>query len=176
MTPDTKNTNSDKLAAQLEALLQELLQAHETLGALVLHKRQALGRAEHDHVVQLLGQENQCVQTISELEKRRLQMVADLTLAVVPDAAEPLMLADLAQHLAEPVRGRLLVLRQQLRQRMQRIKADTGVARRATEALVQHMRGLVQTISAVCTAAGVYGPGGAPPDETAAVSTFNATA
>jgi hypothetical protein len=59
---------------------------------------------------------------------------------------------------------------------MQSVRNDTGVARRAAEALVAHMHGLVQTIGACVTGVGVYCRGGALPKAASAVSTFQATA
>jgi len=166
----------DTLVSQLEALLHEHLAAHERLQMLLKQKRRALGQADHQRIMAILEQENECVQTISELEKNRLHIVGELTLMIAPDAPEPMPMKDLAEHFDEPARGRLLVLRQQLRQRMELVKTETHIARRATEALVQHMRGLVQTIGAVCTSAGAYSPAGGVPNEVIAVSTFNTTA
>jgi hypothetical protein len=171
-----KVNEHDSLVVRLEALLHELLTAHERLQLLVKQKRMALGQADQERVVAMLEQENECIQAISELEKQRLNVVGELTLLIVPDAPEPMPMKDLAERLAEPARGRLLVLRQQLRKRMELVKTETNVARRATEALVQHMRGIVHTIGAICTSAGVYGPAGGLPNEAAAVSTFNTTA
>ena len=120
--------------------------------------------------------ENAVVQQISELEKKRLQLVADLTLALDPQAAQPLKLAELAQRLDEPDRGRLLVLRQQLLERMAEVRRQTNVARRATESLVSHMQGLVQSIGAACSGMSIYASNGAPPPQAMVLSTFNTTA
>lgn len=166
----------DKLIGELECVMRDLLAAHDQLGQLIVSKRQALSRAEHERVFQFLQQENGRVQAVSELEKRRLQLVGELTLRLVPDARQPMRLDALADHLPEPARGRLLVLRQQLLERMHQIRSETRVARRATEALVQHLQGIMQTIGAVCDGAGVYGHSGAPPKGSLALSTFHVTA
>jgi len=161
---------------RLESALESLAVAHETLMALLRDKRVALRLARYEQVTQICEQENVLVQRISELEKHRLKLVADLTLIIEPGASEPLAMIELARRLDEPQRKRLLGLRQGLVERMEQVRCESGVARRATEALVAHMQGLMQTIGAVCTGVGVYNRLGAPPPEAMALSTFNTTA
>jgi hypothetical protein len=168
--------NLEKGLAALEAILREQLALHEQMLAVLLQKKSALARADHAGVTALLQQENRHVQTVSNLEKTRLALVGDLTLLLDPGAAAPLRLPELAERLPEPARGRLLVLRGQVRQRMERVRDEAGLARRATESLVRHMHGLVQSIGSVVTGVGTYGRAGAPPRAALAISTFNTTA
>ena len=163
------------IADALERVLVDLIDAHEKLVALCVAKRGALSAAQHDRVAELLGLENIRMQKIGELEKQRQRLGGELTLALDPAAGAPLRLRQLAERCEEPRRGRLLVLRQTLEGRMRSASNEMKVARRATEALMRHMQGIVQTISSVCTGAGVYGRPGdtATP---AAMSTFNTTA
>ncbi len=127
-------------------------------------------------MTELCRQENQRIQMVSGLEKQRLTLVAQMTLALDPQAPQPLRLKELADRLPEPVRGRLLVLRQQVRQRMEEIQAEVGVARRASELLVRHMQGIIQTIGAAVTGVGTYNRNGGRPKVALAMSTFNTTA
>lgn len=166
----------DNLVERLVGVLREQLEVCERLAALLQAKRAALRAARYPRLTELCELENQAVQRIGELEKQRLTLVAELTLAVEPNAPEPMRLAVLAERLAEPQRGRLLVLRQQLVERMAWIKQETGIVRRATESLVTHMRGLVQTVGALCAGAPVYDQRGAAPVRTLTISTFNAVA
>jgi hypothetical protein len=162
--------------AGLTAVLETLLAAHEPLLVLLADKRAALRAARYEQVSAMCQRENALVQQISEAEKLRLQRAADLTLALDPQAPEPLSLTALAARLPDPYRQRLLELRQQLAERLQRTRTEMGVARRATEVLVTHMQGLLQSIGAACGGASVYGRDGAPPRQYLAVSTFSATA
>ena len=164
------------LVDQLVELLQELVSGHEKLMTLAQQKRHALRTAQFQRVTQTCEDENQIVQQISELEKRRLQLVADLTLAMDPQAKSPLRMAALAEQLPEPHRGRLLVMRQQLIQHMEAARKEINVARQATESLVAHMQGLMQSIGSVCNDVNLYGSNGAPPQTALALSTFHATA
>ena len=172
---DNQN-HPDRLLRDLETVLHDLIRAHEAFGSLLKLKRQALAKAEHDRVMELLEQENAGIQTLSDLEKNRLQLVGELTLVFESEAREPMRLRELASHVEEPIRGRLLVLREQLRDRMQCIQREAGVARRATEMLIHHMQGLVHTLGSVCLGAGVSERSGSMPGDTGALSTFHTTA
>lgn len=162
--------------AALESVLQQQVQAHEALLSLLERRRQAMRTADTRAVNELCALENEKVQAISELEKQRLTLVAKLTLAIDPTAAEPMRMGELAERLPEPARGRLLVLRHQLMQRMARVREASSVARRAAEALMKHVHGLVQTIGVLSTGVSTYSQQGQPPRQATAVSTINLTA
>jgi hypothetical protein len=166
----------EKQLAELEAVLNQQLAANEQLLGLLNSKRAALAAADQKRVVELCQHENIRVQLIGELEKRRMVLVAQLTLAVSPGAREPMRLSDLAERLAEPSRGRILLLRLRLRERMESVRRELGTAQRATEALVKHMQGLIQTISTAVTGIGTYNQVGRRPKAALAMSTFNTTA
>lgn len=160
---------------QLEQVLREQLAAHEHMSALLDQKLAALRRADHAQVARLAQEENAQVQRLAELEKQRLNLVAGLTLAVEPGAPEPMRMAQLAERLQEPVRGKLLVLRAELRKRMEEVQKRAAVARRAAETLVLHMQGLMQSITGALAGVSTYGRAGTVPVASAAVSTFSTT-
>ena len=166
---------TDSKVAQLEAILARQMEEHQQLLNLIGRKREAVRRADHHLVVDCCKQENQRVQKIAELEKVRLGLTGELTLLLVPGAAEPMRLGDLAQRLVEPMRGRLLILRQQLRQRIEQVRHEASIAQRATELLARHMQGVVQTISSAISGGAAYSRSGAPPPAAMAISTLNMT-
>ena len=141
----------------LETVLKQLAERHEQLLTLMKRQRECLRLADHDGVSECSRLENTLVQAIGELEKRRLELVAELTMAVDPKAIQPMRMRDLAECLPEPARGRLLVLREQLRERIAAVKEESSVTRRATEALLNHMQGLVLTLGNAGRAVG-YAP------------------
>lgn len=161
--------------ARLETVLRAQAAVQDQMLATLKRKREALASADRAALSETCEQENQQVQALAELEKRRLEMVAELTL-LVDAAAAPMRLQELAERLPEPARGRLLVLRQELRQKIETVRREAGVARRTAESLVKHMHGLMQTIGSAVTGVGTYGRGGALPRAASAVSTFNLTA
>lgn len=165
-----------EMIVTLERVLSQQLSLHSELLNLLKRKREVLCASDAKATIDLCALENEKLQKVAELEKRRLNLVADLTLMVEPGAAQPMCLTDLAQRLAEPARGRLLVLRQQLREKMLGVQEETSIVRRATETLAKHMQGIVQTIGAISAGVSTYGQRGAFPQRHAAVSTFSATA
>ena len=166
----------DKLVAKLEEVVQKQIMVHEKLLTVMNLKVEAFRQADQDGALALTRRENAELQAIGELEKQRLMLVADLTQLVDPAAARPLVMLELAQRLPEPARGRLLVLRGKLKERMESVQREGSIARRAAEALLRHMQGIVQTIGGAITGITTYGRKGSPPRMAMAVSTFSATA
>lgn len=167
----------EPLVTSIESVMQQALVLHAALLELLVRKRAALASADTGSMIELSRLENEKVQQISELEKARLQLVARLTLLLVPDAKEPMHLRDLALRLPEPMRSRLLLLRQKLRDQMLKVKEQTSVAKRATEALARHVQGLVQTIHSFASGSPAYNDaGGAPPVRRSTLNTINLVA
>jgi len=166
----------DKVVAKLEEIVQRQIVVHEKLLTVMKLKVDAFRKADQDAALALTRQENAELQMIGELEKQRLVLVADLTTLVEPAAPKPLVMLELAQRLPEPARGRLLVLRTRLKERMETVQREGSIARRAAESLVRHMQGIVQSIGGAITGITTYGKKGAPPRMAMAVSTFSATA
>jgi len=161
---------------RLEAILDDLVSAHEQLLELARHKHELLRSGDTDGMTQVCQVENEKLQTISEREKARLQLVAELTRRVDPQADQPLAMTELAQHLPEPARGRLLTRRQQLRERMNAVREQSSIARRATESLMNHVGGLVRTLTSLAGQAATYDRAGGAPATSGAVRTLNVTA
>lgn len=160
----------------LETVLKQSADRHEQLLTLMKRQRECLRLADHQGVSECSRLENTLVQAIGDLEKRRLELVAQLTRVVDPSATQPMRMRDLAERLPEPSRGRLLVLREQLRERITAAKEQSSVTRRATEALLNHMQGLVQTLGNAGRAAG-YAPANHPqPASTRSLGTLRVTA
>ncbi|MGB0767511.1 MAG: flagellar export chaperone FlgN [Phycisphaeraceae bacterium] len=160
----------------LEAVLKQLTDRHEQLLVLMKRQREALRLADHHGVSECSRLENALVQAIGDLEKRRQELVAQLTRVIDPSATQPMRMRDLAERLPEPARGRLLVLREQLRERIALVKDESSVTRRATEALLKHMQGLVTTLGSAGRAAG-YAPASQPqPPTTQTFGTLKVTA
>lgn len=162
--------------ANLEAILKQQVSLNEQLLTLLERKRESLRNAEHRAVSELCQLENEKFQQLSELEKQRMAIVGQITLAIDPAAQAPMRLLDLAQRLPEPARGRVLVLRHQLAQRMQRTREASSITRKASEALMKHVTGLVQSISSLSTGAATYGQRGTMPRPATAIGTINVTA
>jgi hypothetical protein len=170
------DNQQDKLIAQVETVLAKQLESHEQLRTIIAMKHQALRQAKHQLVRDCTLQENRHLQAIAELEKQRITIVAELTLAFDAQAQAPMALTDIAMRLDEPQRGRLLVQRQQLRSLMEQVRDEAGKAQRTAEAVTRHMTGLIQTVSNAMSGSGAYGRQGTPSKPGMRMSTFSATA
>lgn len=165
----------DKKLHELEEILRAEQAAHARLMELLESKRSAMRAARVGELPDCCRRENQQVQEIARLEKRRLEIAGELTLLLEPQATRPWTLAELAERLGEPRRGRLLVLREQLRQQVEAVAAQSSVVRRASEALLRHMQGLAASVGSALTQVGLYTRQGGRPKEALAVSTFHTT-
>jgi len=161
---------------QLEKLMVELTAAHQRMLDLLEQKRAAFRQGRSEVLQRAIANEHDQFQRIAEMEKRRLGLVAELTMLIDPSAAEPMTLGDLADRLDEPARGRLRVLRQQLRDRIEQTRQQTRLARSSAEAMVEHMKGLMHTLGGMVTGVATYNQRGTIPGEKMASSTFAATA
>jgi len=166
----------DKQIAQLETGIKAEMQIHEELLKLLKAKNEAIREGDVKRMARICGRENEKVQRLSEVVKQRLHLVADLTQQVEPNAERPMRLGELVERLDEPARGRLLVLRQQLRQRMEEVGRQTKLAKRTSVSMLKHMHGIVQSVGSKLTGIATYTARGLRPQQVTAVRTLNMTA
>ncbi len=166
----------DDLIRRIEDVLDQQSDAHRTLLTLIERKQQALREAKAAELRDCCRLENEQIQRIASLEKQRQMLTAELTLAVQPDAAAPMPLREVAGHLPAPLAAGLLHRREELRSLIEQVQRAGGIARRATESLLRHMQGVMQTIGAAMTGVGTYSRKGAVPKAALAVRTLNLTA
>lgn len=160
---------------QLEHLMRQLTGEHDRLLDRIRRKQQAVRGGEPGLIEQCCKAENELVQRIAEIEKRRQNAVGEITGHIAPDQREPLTLSRIAESVEEPRRGRLLMLRRELREAVEAVRRENDVARRATEGLLAHVQGVMQQVTHALTSAGTYGSNGTVDASAAAVSSFAIT-
>jgi hypothetical protein len=165
----------DRQLQQLEQQLRDLLSEHDALLALIRRKREALRQAKPSVVSACCQSENGHVQKIGEIEKARQQLAAIITRQIDPDATCPMALREIAEQVDEPQRGRLLVLHQQLKERMEQVRRESAVTRRAMEGLLNHVQGIVQSLTQYVGGGGTYGRRGVVTCAPAGASSFSLT-
>lgn len=164
----------DKLLSLLEFELAALLSEHESLLQLVRAKKQAMIVAKPQRVIDICQSENQHVQRIGQIEKRRQGVVGQITAAWSPSSPAPMTLAQIAER-AGARREKLAALHAKLRQLMLQIKTENETARRITDGLLRHVQGIFQQVTQAIGAAGTYGRRGGVNASAAGVSTFAVT-
>jgi len=160
----------------LTQIMNDMISVQSRLLSLNEHKRVALSRADREALAGYIHQEHEQVHLLTELEKRRLLLIGDITLILNPQAEAPLKLTELAEYLPEPMRSRLLLQRQELREKVQAVREASRVSQRATETLLQHMQGLMQAVGQVVSGVSTYGSRGAVPQTSMGMSTFSVSA
>lgn len=165
----------DKQLRELEKQMAHLIDEHEALLGLVERKLEALRLAKPDLVTDCCARENDRVQRIAALEKRRLDLVGRITEGLEPRAAQPLSLTEIAKRVHGERGARLMVLRVKLQGLMERIRKENAVARRATEGLLGHMSGILQQVTNAMSNGGTYGRRGAVGSTPLTASSFSIT-
>ncbi len=143
---------------------------------MLVRQREAFRRGDAAALTELCRVQSLCVEAISDLERTRKTLVIDLNRLVAPDATQPLRMAELAERLPEPARGRLLVLRSRLVTSMQHVQEQSSVLRRAGDAMIGHVSGLIRTIGTVTRGGHAYGLTGRSHPQPAALRSINLTA
>lgn len=146
------------LSEQLEALLAELLAAHESLLELTQEHRAALSRADGPAVRACGVRHAALAQEIEKLEMMRRRLILALTPGGAGGASPTI--TNVARSLPEPARGRIIASAAKLKDVLLRVQRELAVLRSATQSLVGHMEGLMQQVSRVLTQAGTYGRSG----------------
>lgn len=152
----TTSTSIDELVMRLEQILHSQQKDYENLGQLIQSKREAIRQADMNAIAELCQQENTIAQHVTELEKTRLILSAELTRTLDPTASRPLSMSEVAQAIDEPNRSRLLQLSQALRGTIEEVRAASSIVRAAADALSRHMGGLLQTVQSALSRARVY--------------------
>lgn len=153
--PDA-NPDIETLLAELEENLRAQLARHHRLASALEAKREAIRTAQIDALAGICAGENEQLQHLGELEKRRLGLIGTLTERLEPDAAAPLTISDIAARTGAEQARRLLALRDELRETVKSVRRQSSVVRAAMESLNRHMIGILQTVRAALSGAGVY--------------------
>ncbi|MEQ9455404.1 MAG: flagellar export chaperone FlgN [Phycisphaeraceae bacterium] len=168
---------TQRLVNELESLLIDMIERQRLWLAVFEQKTTALRSADHNLMAALSSQENDHLQAMTEMEKRRLHLLADITQALDPQASEPLRLTALAQLLPETISQRLLDLRAELRTEIERFRSRLASVRQASESLLRHVNGVVTSVVAAATGNNVYSRSGSLPQPAKAnLSTFSLSA
>jgi hypothetical protein len=147
----------DTMFDALEAMLREQMDAHEKLLPLLDCKREAVRHADLETISQVMEQERLIIARIAEIERNREQLVYRITQQIQPEATKPLPISAIAERAAEPVQTRLMAMAAQLRDLVKDVRERSSVIRSAVEALSNHLSGVMQTVNAALSRAGVYG-------------------
>ncbi len=160
---------------ELEDLLTRLRREHEQLLTLIERKRQALRASAPAVVAEVCQSENRHIQAIGALEKRRQVVVGQLTQRTIPGAKQPARLSDLAAAAPASQGKRLMGLHAVLRDLVMKVQRENRINRQATEGLVRHIRGVMESVGQALSQAGTYGRRGIQQGPVPLASTLSIT-
>lgn len=150
-------TPSETPGGALTALLAQLLEANTALHTNVVAQREAIRAAEPQRSQRLTEEHARLMGVLASLDQRRREVVVELSRALgLPKGGRTPTLSELAKHLAEPERTRVLTLAGQVRERMERVQRESASLRSAARTLAAHMEGLMRHVGRQLTSAGVY--------------------
>lgn len=153
---------------QLDAVLRQLVEAHEELLRLAGAQRDAITRADVRALNDVTLAQAAVVQRVAELEQARQAAVAVLARAVggaVPaqrpgQTGAKVTITQMAKAVADPLRSRILAMADRLRDLLNRLHAEHMALRAAAESLSSHMEGLMRQICRKLSHAGTYARSG----------------
>ena len=140
---------------RLEELLNEQRSLYGQLDQLVEQQREALRTADVEGLVVISAQEREVVTAIHRIDQRRVELTSAIASELGIQAEKPPVLSDPLEH-SGPLRSRLVAIADELRQLVAKTRAASSVVRTAAESLARHMQGIVQTVEAGFSRAGVY--------------------
>ncbi len=153
----------ETIGAELEGLIALLIDRHAGLLGAVKDHRGALARADAVAMERSVHTQNEHVQVIAELERRRLAVLARLAEVTGQDKAQASQKPTIswaASLLPEPLRGRVLAAGAVLKERLTELAAQTKVVRQAAEAMAGQMEGLFRQVAQRLSHSGTYTPRG----------------
>ncbi len=150
----------DRHALDLERVLLQIADRYETLARCAKDRREAMRRADPRALAQCIDAENQAVQALADLERRRMIVVEAIAAAIGSPDKSQTPVSRLAPALPEPARSRLLTLSASLKQLMEHVTNLNEGARRAADLLAAHMEGLMRHVAAKLNHAQTYNPKG----------------
>lgn len=140
---------------RLEELLEQQRLLYTRLDGLVTDQREAVRSADVESLVTASTAERDLVEAIRVIDLRRGELVEAIAAEVGIGSTDPPSLSDLLEFSGSR-RSRLVAIADELRALIGKVRAASGVVRVAAESLARHMQGIVQSVEAGFSRAGVY--------------------
>ncbi len=146
-------------ATEVLTVLEDLIAAHHRWLIVINDHRHALSRSDTKSCERCTLAQQQIMGEIAELETRRQDL---LQIAALDHArtAEPFTITELAHHVAEPQRAKLLDAGDRLLTIIDQTRKAQQVLALAAGALAAHMEGLVRQVATKLQSAATYSPAG----------------
>ena len=170
MPPDTglaavparrDSTRTEESGEALVALLDEMAIVYERMRSLAQERHEAVRCADARRLARTVARENEAVQDLAELEKRRIAIVARLAEQLGSPERSQTRVSWIAERLGGQTGQRLAQRAANLRKIMSELHRENEVVRAALTKLAAHVEGLWRQVLAVLNHARTYGRLGA---------------
>lgn len=149
--------SDDPAAAELERIFGDLIAHLTRLRTLAGERLDAIRRADASRLASTIAKENETVQQVVEVEKRRVAAVTTLAQRLGSAEKSQTRLTWIAQRLGGSIGERLSRRADELRDAVQSLAPINEAARQAAQHLAQHMEGLWRQAAAVLNHSKTYG-------------------
>lgn len=164
---------TDPSVAQLEELMRELIVCYEQLTTLADLRHDAIRGADTDRLSACIAQENEIVQQVAEIEKRRISIVKDFAARLGSPDKTGTTLTWIAERVEGAARDRLHALAERLRTLLEDVSRKNEVIEAAAERISSHIDGLMRTVTQRLNHAQTYGRRGDVPSASRVVSALD---
>ncbi len=147
----------DHMLRQLDGVVKQMIAQYEQLAHLARQRHDAVCRADPGAVSALIAIEQQVAQEVTRLEPERARFVGGLASALGSDQGGKTTLTWIAQRIGGASGERLAQQAQELRGRLETVRHENDVVRRALVQLAAHMEGLWRQAASVLNHAKTYG-------------------
>lgn len=146
----------EPLIADAERIACDLLAQFQRLSGLAAQRQEAIKRASPSGIAATIAAENDAVQQLAEIEKRRITVVGRLAERLGAPEKSQTKLSWIAARLG-PAGERLARRAAELREAAESLRRVNEVARAATQQLAGHMEGLWRQAAAALNHSKTYG-------------------
>jgi hypothetical protein len=154
---ETVMRDRDRLASDLERVLMELIAVYEAMASSAAERLAAIRGCDGARLTMIVRRENELVQRVAEIEKRRVGVVGTLADRLGLTDRSGTRIGQIADRLEDPWRERVRGLADRLRGLLTRVRRDNEVSGRAAASLSEHMGGLVRALAREMNHAKTYG-------------------
>jgi hypothetical protein len=147
----------DALAGDVERVLCDLVAQIQRLTALAHERREALRRADAPCLARCIAAENDAVQAVADIEKRRLTVVARLADRLGEPGKAHAKITALGERLGGAIGERLAARARELKDLIDSLKRLNESSRAAAATLAAHMEGLWRQAAQVLNHSKTYG-------------------
>jgi hypothetical protein len=153
---EMKLASDHPLVQQLESLLGELIVLYEQLKSMSAMHLDAIRTADARKLAACVRTENDLIQQVAEIEKKRIRVVGQLADHLGSPSKQDTTIGWLTQRVDGPRAGEMRSAADRLRGLMTEVGKINAVARGAAEQLARHMDGLMGEITRGMNHAKVY--------------------